>query len=73
MHSGRSRQDIIPTILKLEQRDRLLDFIDALNGARAKFIELAAKNAEVIVPAKCQRIPFSTGRKWLFAWEQRGT
>ena len=51
MHSGRSRQDIIPTILKLEQRDRLLDFIDALNGARAKFIELAAKNAEVIVPA----------------------
>ena len=35
---------------KLEQRDRLLDLVDALNGARAKFIELAAKNAEVIVP-----------------------
>lgn len=51
MHSGRSRQDIIPTVLKLEQRDRLLSLDAALLDARGRLVDLAAKHAEVIVPA----------------------
>ncbi|MGY2052169.1 argininosuccinate lyase [Methylobacterium sp. JK268] len=51
LHSGRSRQDIIPTVLKLEQRERLLRLAEALDGSRAKLIDLAERHADVIVPA----------------------
>ena len=51
MHSGRSRQDIIPTVLKLEQRDLLLGLAGALDTARERLLDLAGRNADVIVPA----------------------
>ncbi|KAA0124328.1 argininosuccinate lyase [Methylobacterium sp. P1-11] len=51
MHSGRSRQDIIPTVLKLEQRDRLLALAAALNATRAALLAVADREADTIVPA----------------------
>ncbi|WP_449411181.1 lyase family protein [Methylobacterium komagatae] len=51
MHAGRSRQDIIPTVLKLEQRDRLLDLAAALADARGSLLALAQREASTIVPA----------------------
>ncbi|MDP4024839.1 lyase family protein [Methylobacterium sp. NEAU 140] len=51
MHAGRSRQDIIPTVLKLEQRDRLLDLAGALDAARASLLAVAVREADTIVPA----------------------
>ena len=51
MHAGRSRQDIIPTVLKLEQRDRLLDLAAALDDTRASLLALAAREAATVVPA----------------------
>ena len=51
MHSGRSRQDIIPTVLKLDQRDRLLDLAEALGGTRAALLAVAEREADTIVPA----------------------
>jgi argininosuccinate lyase len=51
MHAGRSRQDIIPTVLKLDQRDRLLDLAAALNETRAALLAVAEREADTIVPA----------------------
>lgn len=51
MHSGRSRQDIIPTVLKLDQRDRLLDLAEALDKTRAALLDVAGREADTIVPA----------------------
>lgn len=51
MHSGRSRQDIIPTVLKLEQRDRLLNLAKALDETRAALLTVAEREADTIVPA----------------------
>ncbi|WP_426314898.1 argininosuccinate lyase [Methylobacterium fujisawaense] len=51
MHSGRSRQDIIPTVLKLEQRDRLLALAQALDETRGALLAVADREADTIVPA----------------------
>ncbi|MGT2487604.1 lyase family protein [Methylobacterium oryzae CBMB20] len=51
MHSGRSRQDIIPTVLKLEQRDRLLNLAKALDETRAALLAVAEREADTVVPA----------------------
>ncbi|GJE37951.1 argininosuccinate lyase [Methylobacterium persicinum] len=51
MHAGRSRQDIIPTVLKLEQRDRLLALAASLDSARASLLDVAEREAETVVPA----------------------
>ncbi|OZI36841.1 argininosuccinate lyase [Bordetella genomosp. 5] len=51
MHSGRSRQDILATTRRVMLRDRLLDLYDALNETNARFNTLAARYADVIVPA----------------------
>ena len=51
MHSGRSRQDIIPTVLKLEQRDRLLALAQALDETRGALLAVADREADTIIPA----------------------
>ncbi|MCJ2013819.1 lyase family protein [Methylobacterium sp. J-076] len=51
MHAGRSRQDIIPTVLKLEERDRLLALAAALDAARASLLDVAAREARTVIPA----------------------
>ncbi len=51
MHAGRSRQDIIPTVLKLEERDRLLDLAAALDDARASLLAVAEREAATVIPA----------------------
>jgi len=50
MHSGRSRQDILPVTRRIMLRDRSLDLLDAMNSAREKLLAMAAKHAATIVP-----------------------
>ena len=51
MHSGRSRQDIGATRNRLFQREQVLATFAALNNARTALLDMAAKNANAIVPA----------------------
>lgn len=51
MHSGRSRQDIGATRNRLFQRTQVIGTFAALNNARAALLDMAAKNANAIVPA----------------------
>jgi argininosuccinate lyase len=50
MHSGRSRQDILPVTTRIMLRARALDFMESLNVARDRVLSLAEKNAATIVP-----------------------
>jgi argininosuccinate lyase len=50
MHSGRSRQDIIPTTRRIMLRARLLDVMDAMNGARSRIIATAEKHTATVIP-----------------------
>lgn len=50
MHSGRSRQDILPVTRRIMLRDRALDLMGAMNAARETLLAMAAKNAGTIVP-----------------------
>lgn len=51
MHSGRSRQDILATTRREMMRDRALDFMAALNAARADLLEQAERHRDAIIPA----------------------
>jgi argininosuccinate lyase len=50
MHSGRSRQDILPVTRRIMLRDRSLDLAEAMNTARGTLLETAARLAGTIVP-----------------------
>jgi len=50
MHSGRSRQDIIPVTRRIMLRARTLDMMESLNGARDRMLTMAEKHAGTIVP-----------------------
>ena len=50
MHSGRSRQDIIPATRRIMLRARLLDVMEAMNGARHRLIVTAERHAATVVP-----------------------
>jgi argininosuccinate lyase len=50
MHSGRSRQDILPVTRRIMLRDRSLDFMEAMNEARETLLAIAAKHADTIIP-----------------------
>jgi argininosuccinate lyase len=50
MHSGRSRQDIIPTNRRAMQRERLLALMQSLNEARRRILATAAEHRATIVP-----------------------
>ncbi len=50
MHSGRSRQDILPVTTRIMLRARTLDLLDAMNAARGRMLETAGKHAATIVP-----------------------
>jgi argininosuccinate lyase len=50
MHSGRSRQDILPATTRIMLRDRSLDLMDAMNAARATMLVMATKHAATILP-----------------------
>jgi argininosuccinate lyase len=71
VHSGRSRQDIGATFIRLFLRDDLLVLLDALNQARDAVLRLAARDPDAIVPAYTwgvQAQPTSFGH-WLGAYE----
>jgi argininosuccinate lyase len=72
MHSGRSRQDINATRMRLFQRDQVLSTYAVLNVARAALLELAAKHPDAIVPAYTvgvQAQPISFGH-YILAYTQ---
>ncbi|APV50196.1 argininosuccinate lyase [Betaproteobacteria bacterium GR16-43] len=50
MHSGRSRQDIIPTNRRVMLRERTLALMQAMVSARQKLLETAGEHAKTIVP-----------------------
>ncbi|MEU8515225.1 lyase family protein [Kitasatospora sp. NPDC048722] len=51
IHSGRSRQDMLPTVYRLLLRDRLVLVHRALGGLRAGLLALAERYGSAIVPA----------------------
>jgi argininosuccinate lyase len=51
IHTGRSRQDMLATYRRAKLRNQLLDFSDALNGLRERFVALAGKNVDTLIPA----------------------
>ena len=51
LHSGRSRQDINATRMRLFQRDQVLSTLRALNLAREALIGFASAHPDAIVPA----------------------
>ena len=65
IHTGRSRQDMHPTLTMAQLRTELLDFSDSLNGLRAQLLEMAGQHAETFVPAYTngvQAMPISWGQ-----------
>jgi argininosuccinate lyase len=71
VHSGRSRQDIGATFIRLFLRDDLLVLLDTLNQARDAVLSLAERDPDAIVPAYTwgvQAQPTSFGH-WLGAYE----
>jgi argininosuccinate lyase len=51
IHSGRSRQDMHASLNAAQLRTEILDFADALNEARQRLLEIAARNTATMVPA----------------------
>ncbi len=51
MHSGRSRQDILATTRREMMREQALEFLAALNAARADALALAERHRDAIIPA----------------------
>ena len=65
IHTGRSRQDMHPTLTMGQLRVELLDFTDRLTELRAQLLELAGQNVETFVPAYTngvQAMPTSYGQ-----------
>jgi argininosuccinate lyase len=50
MHSGRSRQDIIPTTRRIMLRARFLDVMEAMDGARQRILAVAERHADTVIP-----------------------
>jgi argininosuccinate lyase len=64
IHTGRSRQDMHPTLTIGQLRVELLDFTDRLAELRAQLLEMAGQNVETFVPAYTngvQAMPTSLG------------
>ncbi|MFO1269237.1 MAG: argininosuccinate lyase [Rubrivivax sp.] len=65
VHTGRSRQDMHPTLTLGQLRVEMLDFADALMAFRQQLLEMAAQHAETFVPAYTngvQAMPISLGQ-----------
>ena len=65
IHTGRSRQDMHPTLTMGQLRVELLDFTDRLAELRAQLLEMAGQNVETFVPAYTngvQAMPTSYGQ-----------
>jgi argininosuccinate lyase len=70
IHTGRSRQDMHPTLTLGQLRVETLDFADALLDLRQQLLDMAAQHAETFVPAYTngvQAMPISYGQ-YLMAW-----
>jgi argininosuccinate lyase len=65
IHTGRSRQDMHPTLTMGQLRVELLDFADRLIEWRAQLLEMAGQHTETLVPGYTngvQAMPISYGQ-----------
>ena len=65
IHTGRSRQDMHPTLTLGQLRVETLDFADALMVLRQQLLDMASQHAETFVPAYTngvQAMPISLGQ-----------
>jgi argininosuccinate lyase len=65
IHTGRSRQDMHPTLTLGQLRVEMLDFADALLVLRLQLLDMAAQHAETFVPSYTngvQAMPISLGQ-----------
>jgi argininosuccinate lyase len=65
IHTGRSRQDMHPTLTMGQLRVELLDYTDRLAELRAQLLEMAGRHTETFVPAYTngvQAMPISFGQ-----------
>ena len=65
IHTGRSRQDMHPTLTLGQLRVEMLDFADALAALRQQLLDMAAQHAETFVPSYTngvQAMPISLGQ-----------
>lgn len=65
IHTGRSRQDMHPTLTLGQLRVEMLDFADALAQLRQRLLDMAAQHAETFVPSYTngvQAMPISYGQ-----------
>jgi len=72
IHTGRSRQDMHPTLTSGTLRTELLDFNDRLNDLRGELLDIAEKHVETFVPAYTngvQAMPITYGH-YLQAWAE---
>ena len=72
IHTGRSRQDMHPTLTLGQLRVEMLDFADALALLRQQLLDMAAQHAETFVPAYTngvQAMPISLGQ-YLLAYAE---
>ncbi|OYU74529.1 MAG: argininosuccinate lyase, partial [Burkholderiales bacterium PBB5] len=70
VHTGRSRQDMHPTLTLGQLRVEMLDFADALMALRQQLLVMAAQHTETFVPSYTngvQAMPISYGQ-YLLAW-----
>jgi argininosuccinate lyase len=63
MHTGRSHNDIVPTVSRLTARGRLVEVLGELLGLRAALLERAAKHVTTIMPGYTS---LQHGQPWTF-------
>ncbi|OZI37403.1 hypothetical protein CAL29_03030 [Bordetella genomosp. 10] len=51
IHAGRSRQDISSTLVRMNLRDDLLGYHQAIGRTRSRLAELAARHRDTLIPA----------------------
>jgi argininosuccinate lyase len=76
MHTGRSHNDIMPTVSRLTARDRLLELIEVVVATQSVLIGLATEHVHTIMPgytALQHGQPWTFGHYaigWVFAFER---
>jgi argininosuccinate lyase len=76
MHTGRSHNDIMPTVSRLTARDRVLELTDVVVATQQALIRLAADHVHTIMPgytALQHGQPWTFGHYaigWVFAFER---
>jgi argininosuccinate lyase len=63
MHTGRSHNDILPTLSRMTARDRLIGIVDAVLTFRRALLRLAAEHVDTVMPGYTA---LQHGQPWTF-------